>query len=170
MHPILWKGLPVESPGVPFSMMKAVMPSCFFDAVHIGKHDEDIRHRGIGDEGLRAVEDIPVALLHRRGPQGGGIRTGARLGEPHAADPLARCEPGDILFLLLLGAEIKDVMGAQVGMGAPGKQAAAVHPRMPQGLSGQAAGDDVRPRPAQFLGKGQPQYPHERRACSRSRS
>ena len=45
-------------------------------------------------------------------------------------------------------------------MGAQGQQMSAVYAGMAQGLARQAAGNDVRARAAQFLGKGQAQQTH----------
>ena len=56
----------------------------------VGVHVDDgrIRRAAVGDPGLRAVEHIGVALLHRPGLQRRGVRAGLRFGQRVAADLL----------------------------------------------------------------------------------
>jgi len=111
--------------------------------------------RTLGDEGLGAVEDVTITLPEGRGPHRRRIGSRTRLGEPHAADPLTGGKLGYIVLLLLVRPEGEDVVRTQVGVRPPREQAAAVHTGMPEGLPGQAAGDDVRPRSAQLFGERQ---------------
>ena len=63
---------------------------------------------GVADELLGAVDDVAVALLHRAGPQVGGIRPGLRLGQPERSDMLAGRQFAQPAILLCIGAKVVD--------------------------------------------------------------
>ena len=70
-------------------------------------------HRDLGvvaerDEHLRAGDRPAAVLLGRARRDRGRVRAGARLGQPEAAEPLARAELRQDLALLLLGAPLLD--------------------------------------------------------------
>ena len=75
-----------------------------------GDDDEGIRHVAVGDEALAAVEDVVLAGLIQDG--GGlltlGVGAGAGLGQAESADLAAGAQVRQILFLLLLGAVLKN--------------------------------------------------------------
>ncbi len=58
----------------------------------------------MGDPGLGAVDHPTVALPDGLGAQGGGVRTGGRLGEAVRPEQAAAQHGGQVLDLLLLGA------------------------------------------------------------------
>ena len=62
----------------------------------------DLRQHAIGDEALRAVEDIFVATAHRYRLHSCRVRTGTRLGQAKGRQPLTTCQWRYILALLLL--------------------------------------------------------------------
>ena len=70
----------------------------------------------VGDERLRAVDHVLVAVADRGGADAGDVGAGARLGDPEAADLLA-LDPGhEVALLLLLGAEQVDRRQDHVGL------------------------------------------------------
>ena len=69
---------------------------------------EDLADAGVGDEGLRAVEDVVVALVDRGSGGAAGVAAGARLGEAEAAEHAAGGQQRDVLAALLVGAELDD--------------------------------------------------------------
>jgi hypothetical protein len=72
-------------------------------------HQQDeVRPRSVGDERLRARDQVVVAVLHRLGADAGHVGARSRLGDAEAGDLLA-LDPGDqIALLLLLGAQQVD--------------------------------------------------------------
>ena len=54
--------------------------------VERGEDHEDVRDRRVGDERLRAVDHVPLAVAARGRPETRGIASGARLGEAVRAD------------------------------------------------------------------------------------
>ena len=107
--------------------MKLVMP--LLPRARLGPRgdDEDLAHAGVGDEDLGAVEDVVVALVDRGGGGAAGVAARAGLGEPEPAQHLARREQRHVAPLLLLGAELDDGRGAEVGVRADGERVARVH-------------------------------------------
>ena len=113
---------------------------------------EDLAHARVGDEDLGAVEHVVVALVHRGGGGAAGIAARARLGQPEPAQHLARREQRDVALLLLLGAELHDRRGAEVGVRADGEGMTRVH--LGHLVDGDVVGELVHPRPAQLLAPG----------------
>ncbi|MNE37412.1 hypothetical protein D3C80_1312620 [compost metagenome] len=68
----------------------------------------------VGDELLAAIEHIVVALTARRSAEGGGVGTGLGFGEQAGGDQLAGNHAGQVLLLLLFGAETVQHVGHAV--------------------------------------------------------
>ena len=74
------------------------------------RHDhDDVADAAVGRERLRAVQDPPVAVAHRRGPHARGIAARGGLGQRPRANALAPGERHQEAPLLRLGAEHEDV-------------------------------------------------------------
>ena len=84
--------------------------------IGLGDDDDQVGVLAVGDEGLRAVEDVAVALLHRGGADALQVGAGAGLAHGDGADHLAAGELGQPALLLLLGAEAQDVGRDDAGM------------------------------------------------------
>ncbi len=89
-------------------------------------HDEDFADAGVGDEDLRTVQDVMVALLHRHGARAPGVRPRAGLGQPEPPQNLPGGEERDVALFLLRRAEVHDRRRPQSGMGAHGDGVARV--------------------------------------------
>jgi hypothetical protein len=109
----------------------------------------------VGNEDLRAVEEVVIALVDGRGGGAAGIAPRARLGEPEAAEYAPGREQGHIAPLLLLGAELDDRRGAEVGMGADGERVARVH--LGHLVDGDVIGELVHAGAAELLAPGHAQ-------------
>src|SRR5439155_7932350 len=73
-----------------------------------------------------AVDDVAPVHLARGSAQGRDVRAGARLGDPERTDQLALDPRHQPALLLLLGAELPDRRGGDLGVGAdPRRDAAA---------------------------------------------
>ncbi len=132
----------------------------FEGLVHRGIHNADVTNRGVGNEGLRPVENPLAVFFDRRGGDGRGVRTGARLREPHAPDPFAAGQFRNILFQLVRRAVFEDRVRTQVGVRAQGEQMSLIDAGVAQGFAGQAAGLDTGARSAQFFRKRKTQDAH----------
>jgi len=71
-------------------------------------HDCEAGDRAIGDPHLGPAQHPVGAVLSCVGPHAGGVGAGVRLGQPEAADDLARGHPREPFFFLLLGAVGRD--------------------------------------------------------------
>ena len=88
-------------------MPLAPAPGCGLD------HQRDqIREITVGDEYLRAVDDVTVAVAHRAGLQPLQVGAGRRLGHADRADQFAARHARQKAPLLLLGAVIDEVVRA----------------------------------------------------------
>lgn len=98
----------------------AVKPRCFgvdhqqrqpLVPVRPGAHGDDEQVTGlpVGDKGFRAIDDIVVAVAHRRGANPGQIAAGAGLGHRDAEHRLAGHHTGQPAALLCLGRQIDEV-------------------------------------------------------------
>ena len=98
------------------STMNSVMPSWRASgSVLVDQHDE-VGAGAVGDEDLRAVDHVLVAVAARGRADPGDVGAGAGLGDPEAADLLA-LDPGDeVALLLVLGAEHLDRRQDHVGV------------------------------------------------------
>ena len=67
---------------------------------------------------------------------------------------------GQVLLLLRLRPVLQDVGRAEVGVGAPGQDMAAVDTGMADRFAGEATGDEIRPRPAVLLRNGKTEQSH----------
>ena len=86
--------------------------------VGVGLRDEH-DHVGavaVGDVGLRAVDDVVVAVLDRARLDAGDVGAGVGLGDAEAEDLLALDRGHDPFLLLLLGAEREDRRHRHVGV------------------------------------------------------
>ena len=87
--------------------------------------DEEVGADAVGDEGLRAVDDVAAVDLLGEGGDAGDVGAGARLGDPQRADLLAGDPGHQPALLLLLGAEVEDRRHRDRGVGVePGGDAA----------------------------------------------
>jgi hypothetical protein len=73
------------------------------------------------------VQHVAAAHLLCRGAHGAGVRAGVGLGQPEAADDLARGQPRQVLATLLLGAVLEDREHHQARLHRHGRAIAAVH-------------------------------------------
>jgi len=128
--------------------------------VHRGIHHTDVADRRVGNESLRPVENPFAVFFDRRGRDGRGVRTGARLRQSHAPDPFAAGQLRNVFFQLFGRTVFEDRVRAQVGVGAQGEQVALIDAGVPQSLAGQAAGLHAGARSAQFLRKRKAQDAH----------
>ena len=110
---------------------------------------EDLAHARVGDEHLGAVEQVVVALVHRRGGGAAGVAPRAGLGQTEPAEHPARRQQRHVAPLLLLGAELDDRRGAQIGVGADGEGVAGVH--LGHLVDGDVVGELVHAGAAQLL-------------------
>ncbi len=80
---------------------------------------EDRRLVRVGDEALRAVDDVVfIAFAHGGGAHRRRVGARARFGEAEACDRLAAREFGQPLFLLIVAAEHDDALAADADIGA----------------------------------------------------
>ena len=87
--------------------------------------DEEVGADAVGDEGLRAVDDVAAVDLLGEGGDAGDVGAGAGLGDPQRADLLAGDARHQPALLLLLGAEVEDRRHRDRGVGVePGGDAA----------------------------------------------
>lgn len=74
----------------------------------LGKNHGVAGQGGQGDEALPAVQNVVVPVLDRFGGETGRVAPGAGLGEAEGHKALAGGDGGEVLALLLLGAEEED--------------------------------------------------------------
>ena len=77
--------------------------------VGLGDDDDQIGELAVGDEGLRAVDAVVVAVLFRAGLDALQVGAGARLGHGDGADQLAGRHLRQPFLLLLFRAVVEDV-------------------------------------------------------------
>ena len=82
-----------------------------------GHDDEHVADAAVRRERLRSIQHPAAIRLHRRRPHGRGVAAGGRLRQAPRADLLAARQRHEILLFLLLGAEERDVGGAQPVVG-----------------------------------------------------
>ena len=92
--------------------------------IGLHRHDDQVGVDPVGDEGLRPVHHIVVAVADRRGPDVGQIRARPRLGHRHRRDQLTRADPRQPPGLLLLGGQVQEVGHADVVVQAEGQPGA----------------------------------------------
>ena len=76
--------------------------------IGLGEHHVDVGNGAVGDEGLRAVQNVLVTVEHRRGAHGRHVRSGVGLGEAEGGEPVVLGLLHE-MARLLLGAVQKDV-------------------------------------------------------------
>ena len=86
------------------STRNSVIPSWPRVGVGLRHQEDEVRPGAVGDERLRAVDHVLVAVADRLGADPGDVGAGARLGDPEAADLLALDPRHQVALLLLLGA------------------------------------------------------------------
>ena len=96
-----------------------------------------------------------IALVDGGAGGAAGIAPRARLGEPEAAEHAPARKQRHVAPLLLLGAELDDRRGAEVGMGADGERVARVH--LGHFVDGDVIGELVHPGAAEFVAPGHAQ-------------
>ena len=84
--------------------------------IGLGDDDDQVGVLAVGDEGLRAVEQVAVAGLLRGGLHALQVGAGARLGHGDGADQFAGGELRQPALFLLLGAVVQDVGRNDPGM------------------------------------------------------
>src|SRR5581483_2555248 len=72
------------------------------------ENQKKIGHRGIGDEGFGAGQNIPVPFSFGRRLKAVSVRAGLRLGQTVGADRLSAAELRQVFLLLRFGAEEED--------------------------------------------------------------
>ena len=70
--------------------------------------DEEVGADAVGDEGLRAVEDVAAVDPLGEGRDPGDVGPGAGLGDPEGADLLAGDRRAQEALVLVGGAEVED--------------------------------------------------------------
>jgi hypothetical protein len=118
----------------------------------IGLRDDDdqVGDLAVGDENLRPVDDVAVAVAPRRGLYRRKVRAGARLGHPDREDDLAADCARKVAALLLFGSVGREVGHADVGVQSH-HQAVRTHPR--EFLIDDRVVGEVRARPAVLGGR-----------------
>ena len=86
--------------------------------IDVGKDDNHICDRAVGDENLAPVQDVFVALFRRGCAEGEGIGAAVRFAHGVAADQGAVAKAGQIFFLLRLGPVVnqRDDRGPHMGV------------------------------------------------------
>ena len=79
-----------------------------------GEDRDEVRDRAVGDEALRAVEDVVVAVAGGPHPHCRHVAAGRRLGQGERGEPLPGGEPRQVSVLLLLGPGKQDREGAEL--------------------------------------------------------
>ena len=82
--------------------------------VGLDRGDDEVGVDAVGDEGLRAVDDVVVAVADGRGRHRGEVGADARLGHGDGGDQLARRDARQPAGLLLVGAVAQEVRQADV--------------------------------------------------------
>ena len=80
--------------------------------------DEQVGADAVGDERLRAVDDVAAVDLARERPDRGDVGAGAGLGDPERADLLAGDRRAQEALVLVGGAELEDRRRRDPGVGA----------------------------------------------------
>ena len=106
-------GNPVPSPIHDEGSHEAGLPG-----VHLREHRERPRVVRVGNEGLCAVEKVPVTVIPAAGarPDVLGVRAGLGLGERVPEDHFAGRRAGKVALLLVLGSEQQDALDADGGV------------------------------------------------------
>ncbi len=119
--------------------------------VGLDEHEDESGAQAVGDPHLLAVDDVGVAVL--AGGRLDRLDVGAqlRLGEREGGAQVAGRHLGQVLLLLLLGAELHQQVGAdEVGVDDPGDR----DPAARELLDDHRVGRQVQPHPAVLLGDG----------------
>ena len=114
-----------------------------------GGQDQEVAVDPVADEGLLAVEDDLVAVLHGRGLDRGQVAPGVGFRHGDRRDDVAGDAAGEVFVLLLLGGEGDDVGDDDVAVERGGE------PRVvrPDHLLGDDDGiEEIRPQAAVLLG------------------
>ena len=149
---------PREKPSASASTAKRVMPLRLLLRVGAGGDEDQVGGVAVGDEGLRAVDDVVVAVLDGRRLQRGEVGAAGRLGHPDRGQDLAGAEAGEPALLLLLGGQVHEVRRHDVAVDAHARGQRHVDP-------GQLLGEHrveavvAGPGPAVLLGDLEPQEP-----------
>ena len=115
------------------------------------EHDEQIRHGGIGDEGLATVDDVAALDPCRGTPHGERVRARFRFGDGVASDGASRAQPGQPPRLLLGRPERPDGDLAGPHVRVDGEDQPVVAVAVTERLQAQHRGNDVLAAPAELF-------------------
>ena len=97
-----------------FSTRKHVMPWLARGRIGAREDGVGVRHAGVGDPVLRAVQDVVVAVAHRATAHRRDVGPGVGLGEAVTRLDLARGDARQVRLLELLGGEVHDRQHAEL--------------------------------------------------------
>src|SRR5690606_28737917 len=123
--------------------------------VRAREHDAEAAHRPLRDEHLGAANHPLVALSARRGLERRAVGTGPRLGERPRGKPLAARRPRQVLLLLFLRADGKDVTGAETVVARDRERERSVYAG--DLFHAERIGEHVEAGSAVFLGNANPE-------------
>ena len=104
-------------------------------AVDLGEDGVEVGEAAVGDELLRAVQDVVFAVRGQRGDRAASQRVAAGfgLGEAVGGDPLGGDDLGEVLLLLLLRPVINQRQRPDPGVGGDRRREPAVQGRLLRG-------------------------------------
>ena len=124
--------------------------------IGLGHDDHQVGQKAVGDEGLRAVDHVLIAIEHRGGLHPLQVGTGARLGHGDGSDHLAGHQFRQVFVLQRFTAVMQDVRRNDVRM--QGKTDAG-QPQAPHLFDHHRAVEKVRPQPAVLFRQMRAQHP-----------
>ena len=104
---------PLEAVHPPFEDQQR-QPGVTLGRVGLRGDDHEVGVDAVGDERLRAVDDVLVAVTDRRGGDAGEVGAGAGFGHRDGGDQVAGGDAGHPAFGLLVGAVLDEVRRADV--------------------------------------------------------
>jgi hypothetical protein len=131
----------------------------------LDRADEEVGADAVGDEGLRAVDDVAAVDPFREGGDAGDVGAGARLGDAERTDLLAGDPRDQPALLLLFGAEVEDRRQCNRGVGVEAGCDAARSAGSRQLLDPDRVVQVGAALPAVLLGELQPEEAQLRAAC-----
>ena len=126
--PILSRLRPRSKPAMPRSTISSDMPLWRWRRVGLHRGDHEVGVDAVGDEGLRAVDHVVVAVADGRGGHAGQVGADAGLGHGDGGDQLARADAREPALLLLVGARVRGSTAGRRRCGARCPWPAALTP------------------------------------------